>query len=88
MSKKRTMRELHEFMQQRAMKITMWRNARGLSIPEFAAMLNVSAPRVRSYEGGSWIPASRLRLMQKAGVPSVILYLDGSVLHEIIIQQQ
>lgn len=85
MSKKRTMRELRQFMDDRATKLSIWLNMRGLTPPVFAEKIGVTAPRMRDYLNGAFIPASRLREMQKNGVPQSILYLDGKHLHDLVL---
>lgn len=88
MSKKRTMRELRAFMDQRAIKLRLWMNMRGLTPPALAEKIGVTPPRMRDYLDGAFIPASRLRELQKIGVPASILYLDGKYLHEMVIGEQ
>jgi hypothetical protein len=84
MGKRVTQRALAAFRAERATKLAIWRNMRGISMADWCLALGCSEPTARGWERGKWINAMYLKRMRdKFMVPASILYLDGKALHEV-----
>lgn len=90
MGKKHTMRALHEFCKERAMRLQLWRQAAGYSRTDVARHIGCCNEMVRLYERSEnpvWIPAHRIKALREMGCPASILLLDGKMLQEIELER-